>query len=159
MNKSSKDKSPKLIFKGQISMNKSSRTISDFQVPRQRSPLVTFHQDQGREAPWLHSIKIEVEKLLGSHNSRLRQRSLPIIPCFEVEKALGYLPSRMRQRSLLVTFHQDQGREAPWTPLLKIEVEEPLNCPKFRGQEAPWLPSIKIKVEKPFDQPLTFRQR
>ena len=48
----------------------------------------------------------------------------------------------------LVTFYQDRGREAPWLPQFKIEIEKPLNRPKFCGKEAPRLPSIKSEVEK-----------
>ena len=64
------------------------------QVPRQRSPLVTFHSDQGREAPQSPPFKIEIKKL-------------SITPGSEVEKPLSYLPFKSRQRSPLVTFHSD----------------------------------------------------
>ena len=49
----------------------------------------------------------------------------------------------------MVTFHLDQGKEIPWLSQFKIEIEKPLNRPRFKGREALWLPSIQIKVEKP----------
>ena len=58
------------------------------------------------------------------------------------------------------------GREAPWLPFIKIEVEKslsrpqfkieidkPLNHPRFGGREALWLSFIKIEVEKPLGHP------
>ena len=54
------------------------------------------HRFQGKEAPWLPSIKIEVEKPFGQYNSRLRQKSLSINLGFEVEKPLGYHPLKSR---------------------------------------------------------------
>ena len=43
-----------------------------------------------------------------------------------------------RLKSPLVTFHQDRGWKAPWSPQLR-----------FQGWKAPWLPFVKIEVEKP----------
>ena len=56
---------------------------------------------QGREAPWLPSIKIEVVKPLGHHKFKI-----------EIEKPLNC--------------PKFQGREAPSLPSIQIEVEKPL---------------------------------
>ena len=36
-------------------------------------------------------------------------------------------------------------------PQFKIEIEKPLNHPRFQGKEALWLPSTRMQLEKPFN--------
>jgi len=57
-----------------------------------------------------------------------------------------------KQQNDKAKLHSDQGKEAPWSSQFKIEIEKPLNRPRFRGRETPWLPPIQIKVEKPLDR-------
>ena len=60
--------------------------------------------------------QIKVEKPLGSLLSRLRLKS-PLITIAPVS----------RLKSSLVTFHQDWGWKAPWSPQLNIKVEKLLS--------------------------------
>ena len=53
----------------------------------------------------------------------------------------------------MVTFHSDQGREAPWLSQSETEIEKPLNQPRFQGREAPWSPQFKIEIEKSLNPP------
>ena len=113
-------------------------------VPRLKIPLVTFHQDrgwkavwspqlqfQGWKAHWLPFIKIKVEKPFSRHSSGSNVEKPLDRHNFgsKVEKPFGYLSSRSRLKSplvvtalvprlksSLVTFHQDRGWKALWSP-------------------------------------------
>ena len=69
---------------------------------------------QGREAPWLLFIKIEVKKPLSCHNLGSN-----------VEKPFGYLSSKNEIKKPL-NCPRFRGRKAPWLPFIKIEVKKPL---------------------------------
>ena len=122
-------------------------------IPRLKSPLVTFHQDRGWKAHWLPFIKIKVEKPFSRYSSSSDVEKSLDRHSFgsKVEKPFGYLSSISRLKSplvvtalvprlksSLVTFHQDWGWKAHWSPQLW-----------FQGWKAPWFPFIKIEVEKP----------
>ena len=117
---------------------------STFQQPKSKlkSPLIDILTIQIKvEKPFSrYSSSSDVEKSLDRHSFGSK-----------VEKPFGYLSSISRLKSplvvtalvprlksSLVTFHQDWGWKAHWSPQLW-----------FQGWKAPWFPFIKIEVEKP----------
>ena len=96
--------------------------VATIQVPRQRSPLVTFHSDRGREVLWSSQFKIKIKKPL--NRPMFRGKEFHWIPSIQIEV--------------------EKPLDRP--PQIQTKIEKPLGQPRFQDSLQVYQLSIRSRI-------------